>query len=94
MSVPDPNPLERLSAQIGKNPAEVAALDRAFAGLRECAVARFNLEVSAKDTAGAFRNLAEALRESDRRLAITEASEIAAHPGLMEFDAQMNGFYS
>lgn len=87
------HPLDRLASQIGKNPAEVAAFDRFFAGLQDMAVARFKFEVSATNTAGSMANLVTAFEDLDRRLTVRASAEIAAHPDLAHLNAQMDGFY-
>src|SRR4051812_17105220 len=87
------HPAERIASAIGKTPAEIAAVDRCLAGLREMAVARFKLNVSAENAARHLGNLVSMLRESDRRIAITEGAEIAAHPDLVYLNVQFDGFY-
>lgn len=90
----EPGPAERAATAGGKSAAEVAALDRFFAGLRELCVARFNLEVSAESANRSLNNLVTAMRDLDERLAATASAEIAAHPDLTYFNAQMDGYYN
>lgn len=87
------HPLDRLASQIGKNPAEVAAFDRFFAGLQEVAVARFKMEVSATNAARSMANFVTAFEDLDRRLTVQASAEIAAHPDLAHLNVQMDGFY-
>ena len=93
MSSPDENPFERLARLRGETPAEVAALDRVFAGLRELAVARFNMEVAAADCAGAMRNFTAAWQASEERLTAAEALEVAGHPDLAEVNVRLDALY-
>ena len=90
----DETPAERAASHLGKSPAEVAAFDRVFAGLRERAVARLKFEVAAHDCAGAMRNFAAAWERSEERLSINEAREVAEHPDLAELNVRLDGFYA
>ena len=64
----EPGRTERLSSQIGKNAAEVAGLDRVFAGLRELRIARFGLAVSCENMSRSLANFAATVNALDVRL--------------------------
>lgn len=90
----DRAPSERVASSIGRSPAEVAGLDRLFAGLREVAVNKALLGLQMSETAGAFRNFADAWAAVDERLFVEEAAAVAGHPDLVELNVYLDGFYS
>ena len=84
-----PNP----SKPVHVDPAVLAAADRWLAGQRELSIARFGVNLAARDAEIWMHRFALAVEASNERLAIAEAREIAAHPDLAEFNARMDGFY-
>lgn len=69
------------------SPAERACWDRLLASAREYAIARFNLNVDARECAGVLRNFQDAWVAAESRT-------ITTHPDLAELNVQMDGFYS
>lgn len=89
----DRTPFERIASTTGDNSAEVAALDRVFAGLREVAVVRLVLDLHAHEAAGALRNFADAWAASEERITTAEAIQVAAHPDLAELNVRLDALY-
>lgn len=89
----DPAITENVASKIGRTAAEVAALDRVFAGLREVGIARFGAGIAAESAARSMKNFCDAMQAADARLALDEAEQVAQHPDLAFLNAQMDGFY-
>lgn len=83
-------PCERIAEMAGRDAAEVAAVDRFLAGLRELNVSKLRLDLAVHELSGATERFASLLADGLDRDAHAMLTE---HPELVEADVYLDGFY-